>query len=157
MGVIDDDMRRVVDEQKTAFIATVNADGTPNLSPRGTIAVWDDDHLVFADIRSPNTTRNLRERPGVEINVIDPILRKGYRFKGRAEVRAPDGEALRFFEDWGLEDASGRVRAVIVVAVEKAVAVTSPAYDRGATEEELKATYLARITERFGSVPTTGA
>jgi predicted pyridoxine 5'-phosphate oxidase superfamily flavin-nucleotide-binding protein len=49
------DMKRVVVEQRLAFVATVCPDGTPNLSPKGTISVWDDDHLVFADIRSPGT------------------------------------------------------------------------------------------------------
>jgi hypothetical protein len=34
-------------------------DGT-NLSPKGRTAVWDDDHLIFANIRSPGTLANLR-------------------------------------------------------------------------------------------------
>jgi predicted pyridoxine 5'-phosphate oxidase superfamily flavin-nucleotide-binding protein len=66
------DMKRVVVEQRLAFVATVCPDGTPNLSPKGTISVWDDDHLVFADIRSPGTITNLRKNPAVEINVVDP-------------------------------------------------------------------------------------
>ena len=80
------DMKRVVVEQRLAFVATVCPDGTPNLSPKGTISVWDDDHLVFADIRSPGTITNLWKNPSVEINVVDPFARKGYRFKGTSEV-----------------------------------------------------------------------
>jgi uncharacterized protein len=57
------DMKRVVMEQRLAFVATVCPDGTPNLSPKGTISVWDYDHLVFADIRSPGTITNLRKNP----------------------------------------------------------------------------------------------
>src|SRR5262245_474440 len=83
---IDADMRRVVSEQSLSFVATVNADGTPNLSPKGSIRVWDDEHLLFADVRSPATVRNLERDPSVEINVVDPIARKGYRFRGRAEI-----------------------------------------------------------------------
>jgi len=45
-------MKRVVEEQRLGFVATVCPDGTPNLSPKGTVSVWDDDHLVFANIRS---------------------------------------------------------------------------------------------------------
>src|SRR5712664_4067414 len=48
MGILSDDMKRVVREQRLGYIATVCPDGTPNLSPKGTTAVWDDDHLVFA-------------------------------------------------------------------------------------------------------------
>src|SRR5260370_7017083 len=80
------DMKRVVAEQRLAFVATVCPDGTPNLSPKGTIAVWDDAHLVFADIRSPGTIANLERNPAVEVNVVDPFARKGYRFKGTGKV-----------------------------------------------------------------------
>ena len=47
MGIVTAEARRVVDEQRLGFVATVNADGTPNLSPKGTVTVLDDDHLVF--------------------------------------------------------------------------------------------------------------
>jgi len=50
VGILTDDMQRVV-ERELGFVATVRPDGSPNLSPKGTIAVWDDDHLVFADLR----------------------------------------------------------------------------------------------------------
>src|SRR5437763_7569570 len=62
------------------------SDGTPNLSPKGTTTVWDDDHLVFAHICSPNTVANLLHNPATEINVVDVVRRKGYRFKGTGAV-----------------------------------------------------------------------
>src|SRR5258705_12524 len=80
------DMKRVVEEQRLGFVATVCPDGTPNLSPKGTTAVWDDEHLVFANMRSPGTIANLRLNPSVEVNIVDPFGRKGYRFKGTASV-----------------------------------------------------------------------
>ena len=70
------DMQRVVDQQRLGFVATVTPDGRPNLSPKGTTVVWDDEHLMFADIASPGTVAN----PHVEVNVVDSILRKGFRF-----------------------------------------------------------------------------
>jgi len=82
MGILTQDMKRVVNEQQLGFIATVCPDGTPNLSPKGTTAVLDDNHLVFADVCSPRTIANLRLNSAVEINVVDPLCRKGYRFKG---------------------------------------------------------------------------
>src|SRR5688500_7101976 len=115
-------MKRVVDEQRLGFIATVGPDGTPNVSPRGTIAVWGDDELALCDSRTTNTTRNLRANPAVEDNVIDPILRKGYRFKGTGVVREPDEEARRFYKERGLKTEWDKVRAVILIAVEKATA-----------------------------------
>ena len=79
-------MQRVVGEQRLGYVATVTPDGKPNLSPKGTTVVWDAHHLMFADIVSPGTVGNLTANPNVEINVVDPIVRKGYRFKGTAVV-----------------------------------------------------------------------
>jgi hypothetical protein len=148
MGILTEDMRRLA-EAELGFIATVCPDGTPNLSPKGTTAVWDDDHLVFADIRSPGTVENLRSNPSIEINVVDELVRKGYRFKGTAVVHT-DGEVfergLRFYEARGTVRARERIRGVVVVTVERALPITSPAYDLGATEDELRASNLARLT-----------
>jgi uncharacterized protein len=42
MGILTADMKRVVEQQRLGFVATVCSDGTPNLSPKGTTAVWND-------------------------------------------------------------------------------------------------------------------
>ena len=139
MGSLTNDMRRVVDEQRLGFVATVCPDGTPNLSPKGTVSVWGDDHLVFADLCSPGTIGNLRRNPAVEINVVDPFARKGYRFKGRATVLT-DGstfdEAVAFFHTRGTRSP---IRSVVLVAVERVLPVLSPSYALGATEQDLRA------------------
>jgi predicted pyridoxine 5'-phosphate oxidase superfamily flavin-nucleotide-binding protein len=139
VGILTDDMQRVVRQQRLAFVATVCADNTPNLYPKGTIAVWDDDHLVFANIRSPQTIANLRRNPAIEINVVDPMVRKGYRFKGTAtvvETGARYEEVTAFFRARGV---SNRCREVVVITVEQALPVTSPAYDLGLSEAEIRA------------------
>lgn len=157
MGILTDDMKRVVTEQRLGFIATVNADGTPNLSPRGTLAVWDDDTLVFADIRSPGTTRNLRRNPAVAINVVDPIVRKGYRFAGEATVHA-DGDIFERGQSFYRERGTANpVRAVVLVRVTTARPVVSPAYDLGASEAEVRArweAYTAALRQRRQAIAT---
>jgi uncharacterized protein len=148
MGILTEDMRRIV-EAELGFIATVCPDGTPNLSPKGTTAVWDDDHLVFADLRSPGTVDNLRSNTSIEINVVDQLVRKGYRFKGTAAVYT-EGEVfergVEFYEARGTVKARGRIHGIVIVAVERALPVTSPAYDIGATEDELRERNLRRLT-----------
>jgi predicted pyridoxine 5'-phosphate oxidase superfamily flavin-nucleotide-binding protein len=138
VGILTEDMKRVVHEQRLAFVATVCADNTPNLSPKGTIAVWDEDHLVFANIRSPQTIANLRRNAAIEINVVDPMVRKGYRFKGTAQVleSGPSYEEVTAF--FAARGVSNRMREVVVIKVEHALPVTSPAYDLGLSETEIR-------------------
>jgi predicted pyridoxine 5'-phosphate oxidase superfamily flavin-nucleotide-binding protein len=144
---LTEDMKRVVNEQRLGFVATVCPDGTPNLSPKGTTAVWDDEHLVFADIRSPGTVENLRANPAVEVNVVDPIARKGYRFKGRTTVLTKGSlfeEILAFYEsgEAPVRDARSRIRSAVLVKIERALPLVSPAYDLGLTEDAVRAAWL---------------
>ena len=89
MGILTVDMKRVVEQQRLGFVATVCPDGTPNLSPKGTTAVWDDDHLIFANMRSPGTLANLRQNANVEVNVVDPFVRKGTGSRGLRRFSNP--------------------------------------------------------------------
>jgi predicted pyridoxine 5'-phosphate oxidase superfamily flavin-nucleotide-binding protein len=153
------DMKRVVTEQRLAFVATVCPDGTPNLSPKGTIAVWDDAHLVFADIRSPGTIANLERNPAVEVNVVDPFARKGYRFKGTGKVIV---EGERFQEimrsyssrwtDVSRSKAESRIRGFVLIEVETALPLISPAYDDSSGDEQSIRkhwiSYFAALNER---------
>jgi len=132
-------MRRVVEEQRLGFVATVRPDGTPNLSPKGTTAVWDDDHLVFANIRSPGTLANLRHNANVEVNVVDPFVRKGYRFRGVASVIEAGtlyDQAIAFYKKRGSRVSV--IREVVMVRVHSALPIDSPAYDLGLTEDEVR-------------------
>ena len=150
MGVLTDDMRRVLDEQQLGFVATVCPDGTPNLSPKGTMAAWDDDHLVFADIRSPVTIANLRRNPAVEINVVDCLSRKGYRFKGTAcvlEFGAAFDAVLAFYRARGSTSAKPHV---VLVKVEYAAPLTSPAYDGGADEAQISSQWRRYWDKAWG-------
>ena len=127
------DMKRVLNEQRLGFIASVCPDGTPNLSPKGTMAAWDDEHIIFADICSPRTVANVQQRPVVEINVVDPVARKGYRFKGPATVYKEGlifEQALAFYRNRG---TTSSIQHIVLVKVERALPLISPAYDQGKT------------------------
>jgi predicted pyridoxine 5'-phosphate oxidase superfamily flavin-nucleotide-binding protein len=138
MGILTDDMKRIVREQRLGYIATVCPDGTPNLSPKGTTAVWDDDHLMFADIRSPQSVQNIEHNASVEINVVDPLARKGYRFKGQGVVHRSDEVFERVCQMYRDKGLTLEIRAVVLIRVERALPLISPAYDQGATEEQVK-------------------
>jgi predicted pyridoxine 5'-phosphate oxidase superfamily flavin-nucleotide-binding protein len=141
MGVLSDEMKRVIARQRLGFVATVCPDGTPNLSPKGTLSVLDDDHLVFADLRSPGTVANLRVNPSVEVNVVDHFVRKGYRLKGKARV-IDGGEELErlvgFFSRGQLSDAPRRIRTVVVIRVDEARPLISPGYDSETDESSMR-------------------
>jgi predicted pyridoxine 5'-phosphate oxidase superfamily flavin-nucleotide-binding protein len=140
------DMKRIVREQPLGYVATVSADGSPNLSPKGTFFVVDDATIAFAEIRSPATIRNLQSNPRVEINFIDPFVRKGYRFAGSAKILARgEGNFEELLKKSGTSLAP-RVKAVVVISVAKVLPLVSPAYDDGtATETGIRKSWTTRF------------
>jgi len=144
------DMQRVVLEQRLGFVATVTRDGRPNLSPKGTTTVWDDHRLMFADIASPGTVENLASNPNVEVNVVDPIARKGYRFKGTA-VAYTSGDmfeqGLAVLRERGSTTKRERIHSIVVIDVTDAAPLLSPAYDDGASEEDVSDRWIRHHTE----------
>ena len=153
MAILTEDMKRIVREQGLGFHATVCEDGSPNLSPKGTTRVWDGDHLFFADISSPRTVANIRRGSLVEVNVVDPFVRKGYRFKGPALVYEPgtDGfaDGIRRLREDGVTTLLDRVKAIVVIEVQQARPLVSPAYDDGtATEDTIRRTFTTRFRKQ---------
>jgi predicted pyridoxine 5'-phosphate oxidase superfamily flavin-nucleotide-binding protein len=149
LAVLDEDMKRVVREQRLGYVATVCPDGTPNLSPKGTTAVWDDQHLVFLDLFSPGTVANIEAGNAVvEVNVVDPIRRKGYRFKGPAAVHR-DGPVFEDVVQWYKQERGTDrtlINSVVLVLVERAAPLVSPAYADGSSE----ATIEQRSLDMYG-------
>ncbi len=136
--MITQEIKDFLDLQKLGYVATVRSDGKPNISPKGTIIVWTSDVLAFADIRSPDTMKNLQNNPNVEINVIDPLLRKGYLFQGQARIIKDNSlyeEILTHYREKGIKSP---INSIVLVDVSDVSEVTSPLYDMGISEEEIK-------------------
>ena len=138
MSLISQEIKEFLDLQKLGYVATVSPEGKPNISPKGTIIGWTDDTLAFADIRSPDTMKNLETNPSIEMNVIDPLLRKGYLFSGQAQIvsdKTKFEEILNHYRERGVKSP---INSIVLVKVTSVSEVTSPLYDLGATEDEIK-------------------
>lgn len=77
-------------------------------------------------------------------------MRKGYRFKGVGTILESGStydEAIAFYRARGVKST---IREVILIRIGSASSIVSPAYDRGATEDELR----ARWQRHFRSLGT---
>ena len=110
------------------------------------------EHLAFIDIMSPVTMRNLRSNPYIEVNMVDPFLRRGYRFKGKCEI-VTEGPVFDEVagELWTREGRQYPANAVVRIKVETALSVKSPAYvfNKGVKEEDVRRIWL----DRYGVKP----
>jgi predicted pyridoxine 5'-phosphate oxidase superfamily flavin-nucleotide-binding protein len=126
---LTEEMKRTVVEQRLCFAATVCADGSPNLSPKGTVWVYSETELAFFDLASPQTVQNLRRDPRIELNVVDQRLRKGFRFRGTACVTSASDEVLDALDRFPRRvPAAHRIRSLVVIDVTDAWPLVSPVY-----------------------------
>ncbi|MBB5509325.1 pyridoxamine 5'-phosphate oxidase family protein, partial [Paraburkholderia atlantica] len=145
---INADMEAIIKQAILSFVATVNEDGTPNLSPKASLTVRNG-ALYFADIASPTTIRNLRRNPAVEINVIDIFQRRGYRFKGYASILPPGDDEYSMIADWvratnGLEYPVDHVVRIETTAI---TPLLSPAHvfaEPARSQDEIRKTYYRK-------------
>jgi len=138
LPLITSEIKNFLDTQKLGYVATVSPNGKPNISPKGTIIAWSSNLLAFADIRSPDTMANLQNNPFVEINVIDPLSRKGYLFSGTAKIIKNTplyDEILTHYQNNGIKSP---INSIVMVSISSISAVTSPLYDLGKTQDEIK-------------------
>ncbi len=132
------DMIDLIHHVRLGFVATTHADGSPNLSPKGTLAVFDDLHLFFINIASPDTVQNIQSNPQTEINVIDFIKRKGYGFKAVASFHQGDeieSRALQILKDMDRDPSRYHPRGVVLLKITAVQEILSPAYYAGDTEK----------------------
>ena len=73
---------------KPGWVATASKESMPNVAIKGSLSVLDDEHLMFADLFSLKTRKNLEENTRVAVMVFDGESRTGYSLKGHAEVLA---------------------------------------------------------------------
>jgi len=136
--MLSPEIKDFLDIQKLGYVATVSSDGKPNISPKGTIIAWTSEVLAFADIRSPDTIKNLQNNPHVEINVIDPLLRRGYLFQGQAQIIKDNSQFEEILAHYRKKGIKSPINSIVLVDVSKVSEVTSPLYDMGISEQEIK-------------------
>lgn len=151
--MLTENAKAMIADWPLGFVATADAGGTPNLSPKGTFRVLDDRTIGFADIRSPNTMRNIQARRQVAVNFFDILTRKATTISGTARTVARDSGNYaslvgRFVSAWG-DDFEAMFNSLVVIDVDACQDIDSPAYDAGATEEGLREDWMGKITDAY--------
>ena len=73
-------------ETQLAAVATASKDGIPNVGPKGSVHVVDDETLAHSESTGDKTLRNLQENPKIAVMVMDREKADGYQIKGTVEL-----------------------------------------------------------------------
>ena len=154
--MISDEVKTLIETFPLGFVATTTPGGQAAVSPKGTFVVLDETTIAFGHIRSPGTLTNLEVNPACEVNFIDILKRKGARLRGEARIiRAGTGPFEELVSHWRANwpDLTHRIKALIVIDVDRVKSFTTPPYDDGATEEEMVAAYKAKLAATHPHIP----
>lgn len=84
--MLDATIRTYINQSVLCWLATVDNDGQPNVSPKETFAAFDDSTIVIANIASPQSAKNVTANPLVAVSFVDILLQKGAQLKGHAKL-----------------------------------------------------------------------
>lgn len=68
------------------WLATVSNENIPNVSPKEIFNYYGNNHIIVANIASPQTVKNIKQNKNVCVSFIDILVQKGFQVKGTAEI-----------------------------------------------------------------------
>lgn len=124
MAKLTDAMKEIINTQ-LGWIATVKEDGTPNIGPKRSCRIYDDQTLVFNENTGGEIMKNIKRGSKVAIGYANWEKLDGYRFTGTAEVYT-EGK----YYDEAVEWAKGKMgvpKAAVVFHIEEIYTLRSGA------------------------------
>lgn len=154
---LSENVRQYIDRSVLCWLATVDTDGQPNVSPKElfTYSATEDEVLV-AMIASPRTMKNLKANARVSLSFVDVFVQKGFKLNGSARLWG-EGESgfadrLPKLREMAGEDFTVRqLLAITVTAVEPIIAPRYRFYP-----DTTEAEQIASAHATYGLTQTAG-
>ena len=83
---ISEQVNAALENGVPCIVATASKSGEPDVAIRGSVYVFDKDHLAFWERSLGESLANLRENPGVVVMFRNPATRATWRFYGKAKL-----------------------------------------------------------------------
>lgn len=130
MHKLTNDVLSYIDSSVLCWLATVDEDGAPNVSPKEIFAAHGDDAVVVANIASPNSIRNLRSNPKVCLSFVDVFVQKGYKLHGSARVVPQNAAEFSELATPLARMTQGQfpIHSIIAIRVERVEPIVAPSY-----------------------------
>lgn len=124
------DVLNYIDRSVLCWLATVDAEGYPNVSPKEAFLAYGDAELLIANIASPVSARNIVNNPHVCISFVDVFVQKGYKLKGTATVIEPSHEDFSLVEAPLLAITRGTfpIQSIFKIHVSAIQPIIAPSY-----------------------------
>lgn len=124
------EVKNSIEKSVLCWLATADATGLPNVSPKEIFTHFDDSQLLIAHIASPKSVKNIIANPKVCVSFIDIFVQKGYKLIGEARILTSGDDD--FVERYDLlKDMAGDkfpFAVIIEVTAHKIEQIVAPSY-----------------------------
>ncbi len=123
-------VREAASRSVLCWLATVDAQGQPNVSPKEVWAIADDRHVVVANIASPVSARNIVQQSQVCLSFVDVLVQKGFKLQGAAREILPTDADYAAWAAPLLAMTGDRfpLRSLFLITVHAVRAIMAPSY-----------------------------
>ncbi len=127
---LTDEALAAIERSALCWLATVDADGAPNVSPKEIFRADGDRALLVANIASPHSARNIRANPAVCVSLVEIFDQIGVKIAGSARLhpRGSDAYARLAPPLAALAGPRFPIRDVIEVLPSKIAPIRAPSY-----------------------------
>ncbi|MCD2257455.1 pyridoxamine 5'-phosphate oxidase family protein [Lactobacillus sp. CC-MHH1034] len=101
-----------------AYIATVDENGNPDVGPKETMRVLDDNHLIYNEMTGRQTMHNIADNGKAIVAVANKQELKGFRFAGPAQLFT-SGVYFEQAQAYAQANNLPAAKAAAVITVEK--------------------------------------
>jgi len=151
--MLNPDVLNAMETSVLCWLATCDAHGQPNVSPKEVFAAIDTGHLAIAHIASPTSVRNLANNPRVCVSFINIFTQKGFKLQGEAAVILPSDPKFARLEPLLLSKTRGQfpIRAAIYIGVTAVEPIMAPSYRL--FPDTTEASQVASALRTYGVMP----
>lgn len=154
MTLLNKPVREAARRSVLCWLATVDAEDQPNVSPKEVWAIADEQHVVVANIASPMSVRNIAHQPQVCLSFVDVFVQKGFKLVGTAHEVQVENPAFAAWAAPLLAMVGQRfvIHSVLVIRVTSVGAIVAPSY-RFLPNETSEASQIEAAMRTYGVRP----
>ena len=128
--MINAEVKKFLSDSVLCWLASADSKMQPNVSPKEIFFPLNKQHMVIANIASPQSEKNIISNPKVSVSFIDILIQRGYQLKGIAKIVNSNDEdfteLLRKAEE--LTQGKFPIKNFFVIFVESKKAILAPSY-----------------------------
>ena len=128
--MLSNEVKASIDESVLCWLATVDQEGCPSVSPKEVFLCSGDNEILIANIASPNSVKNILKNDNVCVSFIHVFKQKGFQVYGKASYipKSADNFQTVFTKIHSLSGDKYPVSGVICIAVSNIKPIIAPSY-----------------------------